>query len=72
MGLFQGLSGAETRSKEVVMTTNEMPNPLRTREQRERFQQIEAILRRLNPELTEEELEDLTRRIFQQSGFTVE
>jgi hypothetical protein len=52
------------------MTTNEMPNPLRDREQRERFEQIEAILRRLNPELTDEELEDLTRQIFQQSGFT--
>jgi hypothetical protein len=31
--------------------------------------QIEAILRRLNPELTDEQLEKLVEQFWQQSGF---
>jgi hypothetical protein len=52
------------------MTTGDMPHKLLEREKRERLEQIETILRRLNPELTDEQLEELVRKFWQQSGFS--
>lgn len=41
----------------------------RDSERRERMEQIEGILRRLNSELTDEQLEELIVRFWQRSGF---
>ena len=38
-------------------------------EKRERMEQIEGILRRLNPELTDEQLKELIVQFWQRSGF---
>ncbi len=43
---------------------------MRDSEQRERMEQIEGILRRLNPELTDEQLEELIVQFWQRSGFS--
>jgi hypothetical protein len=37
-------------------------------ERRERMEQIEAILRRLNPELTDEQLDELMVQFWERSG----
>ncbi len=41
---------------------------LRDSERRERMEQIEGILRRLNPELTDEQLVELIVQFWQRSG----
>lgn len=51
-----------------MMTTNRTAH-LRDNERRERMEQIEGILRRLNPELTDEQLAELIARFWQRSGF---
>ncbi len=43
---------------------------LRDSERRERMEQIEGILRRLNPELTDEQLEKLIVQFWQRSGYS--
>jgi hypothetical protein len=48
------------------MTANDKPHQMLDREKRERIEQIEVMLRRHNPELTDEQLEDLTGRIRQE------
>lgn len=42
---------------------------MRESERRERMEQIEGILRRLNPGLTDEQLDELIVRFWQRSGF---
>ncbi len=51
------------------MTIDDKPHNLDS-EKRVRMQQIEAILRRLNPELTDEQLEELMVQFRQRSSFT--
>ena len=62
MGLSRPL-GAGTRFKEGVMTANDATRKLLESEKRERMEQIEGILRRLNPELTDEQLEKLVAQV---------
>ena len=52
------------------MGANDMPRSLLDREKHERMEQIEGLLRRLNPELTDEQLEELMRQFRQWSGLT--
>jgi hypothetical protein len=49
------------------MTGDDTPHMLDS-EKRLRMQQIERVLRRLNPELTDEQLEELMVQFRQQSG----
>ncbi len=42
---------------------------IRDCEKRERMEQIERILRRLSPELTDSKLDELIVRFWQRSGF---
>jgi hypothetical protein len=51
------------------MTANYTPHNL-DNEKRERMEQIEGILRRLIPELTDEQLEQLMVEFRQRSDFT--
>jgi hypothetical protein len=55
--------------KGTVMTVNDTPHNLDS-EKRVRMEQIEAILRRVNPELTDEQLEQLMVEFRQRSDFT--
>ncbi len=50
------------------MTANRTAHK-RDAEWRERMEQIEGILRRLNPELTDEQLAELVVQFWQRSGF---
>lgn len=50
------------------MSTNDATRKLLESEKRERLEQLEGILRRLNPQLTDEQLGELMRRFRQQSG----
>ncbi len=63
-------SGRDSLHKNVVATANHTPHNMLDREKRERMEQIEAIFRRRNPELTDEQLEELTRRVVQGSDLT--
>jgi hypothetical protein len=45
------------------MTANDATRKLLESEKRERMEQIEGILRRLNPELTDEQLEKLVAQV---------
>ena len=51
------------------MTTNDTAHNL-LNEKRVRMEQIEAILRRVNPELTDEQLGELMIEFRRRSGFT--
>ena len=57
---------SDTPNPNVVVSANDTPHKMLDREKRERVEQVEAILRRHDPELTDEQLEELTRRILQQ------
>jgi hypothetical protein len=50
------------------MTANDTAHR-RDSEKRERMEQIEGILRRFNPELTDEQLEELIAQFWRRSGF---
>jgi hypothetical protein len=50
------------------MTANEMHHLLDI-EKRCRMEQIEGILRRLNPEMTDAQVEELATQFWQRSGF---
>ncbi|WP_156772017.1 hypothetical protein [Mycobacterium sp. 1245805.9] len=50
------------------MVPDDTHRRLLEREKHERMEQIEAILRRLNPELTDDQLEDLMRQLRERSG----
>jgi hypothetical protein len=68
MGLSR-LLGAGTRCKEGVMSAYDATRELLESEKRERMEQIEGILRRLNPELTDEQMEKLVAQFWRRSGF---
>jgi hypothetical protein len=50
------------------MTANDTRHRLADDEKRRRMEQIEAILRRLNPELTDEQLKKLMMQFRRRSG----
>ncbi|WP_156688747.1 hypothetical protein [Mycobacterium sp. Marseille-P9652] len=52
---------------ELKVTMNGTHHKVLDSERRERTEQLKAILRRFNPELTDEHLHDLTRKILQRS-----
>ncbi|WP_161630265.1 hypothetical protein [Mycobacterium sp. UM_CSW] len=52
------------------MTPDDTHHRLLDREKHERMEQIEAIVRRLNPELTDEQLAELMSQFREGSGLT--
>jgi hypothetical protein len=50
------------------MPTSDTPHKLADDEKRRRMEQIEGILRRLNPELTDEQLKELMMQFRRRSG----
>ncbi|MBW0014366.1 hypothetical protein [Mycobacterium sp.] len=50
------------------MAAHDTSHKVLEREKRERMEQIEAILRRLNPELTDEQLAEMMRQFRQLSS----
>lgn len=67
-GFVQALRGRDSRHEEVVMAAHDTSHKVLEREKRERMEQIEAILRRLNPELTDEQLAEMMRQFRQLSS----
>jgi hypothetical protein len=60
---------SEVLKKGTFMTAADTDHKLLDSEKRERMEQIREILRRHNPALTDEQLDELLMQFWQRSGF---